>query len=137
MKAYDQSKLAEVYMTNEIDRRYGNKGLHATCVHPGGIETRISRHFGPEFVEQLLSDKELFKGFKSPEQGAATTVIAAVGKAWEDKGGKYLENCEEARRGEDDHSVFGRGWVSHTYDQKTEERLWSDSLKMVGMDDDM
>ena len=30
---------------------------------------------------------------KSPEQGAATTIWAAVGKQWEGKGGKFLEDC--------------------------------------------
>ena len=124
-------------MTNEVDRRYSSKGLHATCVHPGGIATRISRHFGPEFVDSLMSNEELVKTFKSPEQGAATTVIAAIGKEWENKGGKYVEDCEEAGRGKDDYDSFGYGWVSHTFDQKAEERLWKDSLKMVGISDDM
>ena len=136
LAAYAQSKTAELYMTNELDRRYGDKGLHATCVHPGGIETRISRHFGPKFVEQLMSDEGLVKTFKSPEQGAATTVIAAVGKEWENKGGKYIEDCAESLRGKDDHDSFGYGWVSHTYDRKTEGRLWKDSLNMVGISDD-
>lgn len=50
MVAYSQSKTASPYMTNEIDRRYGEKGLHATSVHPGGIGTKISRHLGEAFV---------------------------------------------------------------------------------------
>ncbi|KUJ08130.1 short-chain dehydrogenase/reductase-like protein [Mollisia scopiformis] len=135
--AYANSKLANVYMANELDRRYGLKGLHATSLNPGGIATNISRYVGREFVDQLMSNEKLVKFFKSPEQGAATTVVAAVGKEWEDKGGKYLEDCEEAERGEDDNDVFGVGWVRQTYDQENEGRLWKDSLKMVGVDEDM
>ena len=135
--AYPNSKLANVYMANELDRRYGHKGIHATSLHPGGIDTKISRHVGREFVEQILSDEKLVKILKSSEQGAATTVLAAVGKEWEHKGGKYLEDCEEARRGEDDNDVMGVGYVRQTYDPKKEERLWTDSLKIVGIDDDM
>lgn len=135
--AYANSKLAEIYMANEIDRRYGSQGLHATSLHPGGIVTDISRFIGPEFVAQIVSNEAIAKTLKSPQQGAATTVIAAVGKEWENRGGRYLEDCEEAKRGEDDHQVFGVGWVQQTYDPEQEQRLWKDSLKMVGMADDL
>ena len=135
--AYANSKLANIYMTNEMDRRYGRKGLHATSVHPGMIYTKISRHLGPEFAEQLAAIvRDFEKVLKSAEQGAATTVLAAVGRGWEDRGGKYLQNCEEAKRGTEDNSVFGYGYVQKTYDPNNEERLWKDSLKMVGVEDD-
>ncbi|KAH8703166.1 short-chain dehydrogenase/reductase-like protein [Talaromyces proteolyticus] len=131
--AYANSKLANIYMANEIDRRYGQQGLHATSLHPGGVNTNISRHLGSEFVAQIMSDEKLVQMLKTPEQGAATSVLAAVGKEWEDKGGKYLEDCEEAKRGEDDNDVFGAGYVRQTYDPVNEKRLWKDSLKMVGI----
>lgn len=134
--AYANSKLASVYLANEIDRRYGSKGLHATSLHPGGIATNISRHLSPEFKAFFTSNEALLKIFKSAEQGAATTVIAAVGREWENKGGKYLEDCEEAQQGKDDGNIFGAGYVSRTFDQKNEERLWKDSLKIVGVSTD-
>ena len=137
MLAYSQSKMANIYMANELDRRYGPKGLHATSLHPGGVDTRVSRHLGRDFVKQFTEDEHLSKVMKSAEQGAATTVVAAVGKEWEGTGGRYLEDCEEARRGEDDGNGLGSGFVRHTYDQNKEERLWKDSLRMVGMDNDM
>ncbi|KAI9045457.1 putative short-chain dehydrogenase/reductase [Aspergillus affinis] len=135
--AYANSKLAVIYMANEIDRRYGSKGLHATSLHPGAINTEISRNMGPGFVEAIMSSPVVLKILKSPEQGAATTVLASVGKEWENKGGKYLEDCQEAKRGEDDNQVFGLGYVRQTYDLKEEERLWKDSLKLVGVSDDL
>ena len=134
--AYANSKLASTYLANEIDRRYGSEGLHATSLHPGGIGTNISRHLGPEFVQYIMSNEAIVRFLKSPEQGAATTVLAAIGKEWENKGGKYLEDCEEARRGKDDNDTFGVGYVSQTYDQKNEERLWKDSLRIVGISTD-
>ncbi|KAF2797313.1 short-chain dehydrogenase/reductase-like protein [Melanomma pulvis-pyrius CBS 109.77] len=107
--AYANSKLANVYMASELDRRYGDAGLHATSLHPGAINTDLSRHLGSEFVAQIMSDDKILKIMKTPEQGAATTVLAAVGNEWEEKGGKYLEDCEEAKRGEDDNEAFGVG----------------------------
>lgn len=135
--AYANSKLANVYMANELDRRYGHSGLHATSLHPGAINTNLSRHVGSEFVEWIMSNEAIVKMLKSPEQGAATTVLAAVGKEWEDKGGKYLEDCAEAKRGTDDNNSFGVGYVRQTYDPINEKRLWEDSLKIVGIMDDM
>ncbi|KAH8601074.1 short-chain dehydrogenase/reductase-like protein [Bisporella sp. PMI_857] len=131
--AYANSKIANVYMANELDRRYGHMGLHVTSLHPGGITTNLPRHLGSEVLENIMSNAEIVKNLKSPEQGAATTVVAAVGKEWEGKGGRYLEDCEEARRGEDDGQLFGVGYVSQTYDPENEARLWKDSLNIVGV----
>lgn len=134
--AYASSKLANVYTANEIERRYGAGGLHGLSLHPGAIDSEISRHVGQEFVAKIMSNPDLISVLKSPEQGAATTILAAIGKEWEGKGGKYLEDCEEAQRGEDDGSNFSVGWVKQTYDPESEARLWKDSLKIVGVSDD-
>ena len=72
---------------------------------------------------------------KSPEQGAATTVYAAVGKEWEGKGGKYLEDCGVAGLCESDDSL-ALGHAKHAYNPDGEKRLWQDSGKMVGVEDD-
>jgi hypothetical protein len=90
----------------------------------------------PEFVEGLMANPYILKILKSAEQGAATTVWAAVGKEWENKGGKYLEDVREAERGEDDGQTFGVGWVKQTYNAEEEDRLWRDSLRIVGLEGD-
>jgi NAD(P)-dependent dehydrogenase (short-subunit alcohol dehydrogenase family) len=135
--AYGQSKAANVYMANEIDRRYGSKGLHATSLHPGAIDTPLGKFMDPKQVAAFKNNEASMRILKSLEQGAATTVAAAVGREWEDKGGKYLVDCAEAMRGEDDGSASGIGYVSHTYDPEMEAKLWQDSLEMVGLKDDI
>lgn len=136
--AYAQSKLAMIYMANEIERRYGQKGLHATSLHPGGVTTNISRNVSPEVVAMIIEKlKDGANVLKSAEQGAATTVVAAIGKEWETKGGKYLEDCAESQRGPDDYDGFGVGWARQMYDDENEARLWKDSLQMLGLQDDM
>lgn len=42
--AYGNSKTANIYMANEIERRYGSKGLHGLSVMPGGIRTSLQEH---------------------------------------------------------------------------------------------
>lgn len=136
MEAYAHSKLANIYMANEIERRYGSRGLHGLSAHPGVIRTEIARDMDPEVATHVQSDPKYLAMEVTAEEGAATTVIAAVGKAWEGKGGKYLEECEEAKPGPDDGDFFGLGWVKQTYDEQSEARLWRDSLKLVGVKDD-
>lgn len=131
--AYAQSKTANVYMTNEIERRYGASHLHANAVHPGLIGTPLMKHVDAATMEGWAQNEAVGRVMKSVEQGAATTVWAAVAKEWEDKGGRYLAEYEDAPEGEDDHSAEGVGFVPHTYDEEKEGRLWRDSLKMVGL----
>ncbi|KAK2669458.1 Short-chain dehydrogenase/reductase SDR [Fusarium oxysporum f. sp. vasinfectum] len=113
-KAYGQSKLAQIYMSNYIDRVYGPKGLHATSVMPGGIASNLQKHL-PE----------------APQQGAATTVLAAVGKEWEGKGGKYLENC---RPSTPQPLILGMmGYKDYIYVSEKENRTWELTLETLGL----
>ncbi|PVH69091.1 short-chain dehydrogenase/reductase-like protein [Cadophora sp. DSE1049] len=132
--SYGQSKTANIYMTNEIERRYGPKGLHANSVHPGMIATALMQYMDPAVIEHLKSDKTAYMKMKSPEQGAATTVWAAIGKEWEKKGGEYLAECGTTTL-DDNREITGVGYAAHAYDPEKEARLWKDSLKMVGLAD--
>jgi NAD(P)-dependent dehydrogenase (short-subunit alcohol dehydrogenase family) len=134
--AYGQAKTANLYMANEIERRYGSRGLHATSVHPGMIATGLMQHLDEAMVERIKKDDKAMKIAKSTEQGAATTVWAAIGKEWEDKGGEYLADCDRTTLGDDKHEVTGVGYAAHAYDAEREARLWKDSLEMVGLKDE-
>lgn len=137
--SYSQSKTANIYMANEIDRRYGQQGLHATSLMPGAIPSGISRHLDPKDVAEYNATEIMKKTMKSLEQGAATTVLAAIGKEFGNKGGVYLENCEVAglypSDRQLDHVANIPGYAVHAFDKEKEGRLWLDSLKMVGLDE--
>ncbi|RFU78616.1 alcohol dehydrogenase [Trichoderma arundinaceum] len=133
--SYAQSKTANIYMANEIERRYGSRGLHATSVHPGGVDTNLKQYIPPAQLQAARSNPLVLKIAKSPEQGAATTVWAAIGAEWEGKGGKYLSNCSVAPRGVDDGNMMSTDFVTHTYDAEKEARLWHDSIVMCGLDE--
>ncbi|KAM0253374.1 hypothetical protein ACHAQJ_007269 [Trichoderma viride] len=136
--AYGQSKTANVNMANEIERRYGARGLHALSLHPGAISTGLMRHVSEEETQAMIAQigPEILQTMKSPEQGAATQVWAAIGKEWEGKGGKYLADVAEAKPGPDDGDMASPLTASHTYNAAEEARLWKDSLKIVGLEDD-
>ncbi|KAE8166979.1 hypothetical protein BDV40DRAFT_313660 [Aspergillus tamarii] len=122
-KAYSQSKTAGIYMANELDRRYGSRGLRAYSVHPGMIATNLGQYLSTEQIEHL-------------EQGAATTVWAAVGRELEGKGGIFLAGCAEAVQDPEGTEDYVGTFVNHTYKPEDETRLWKDSLEMVGLADD-
>lgn len=132
--AYGQSKTANIYLANEIERRFGSRHLHATSVHPGIISTGLARHMPPDAFKGM---EHVYPTMKSVEQGAATTVWAAVGKAWENEGGKYLVNCAVAEPfAEGDDRFTSSGYAPWAYDVDSAKRLWSDSLKIVGLPDE-
>ncbi|KAH7115404.1 WW domain-containing oxidoreductase [Dactylonectria estremocensis] len=132
--AYGQSKTANIYMANEIERRYGSRHLHATSVQPGIVQTGLTQHMPPDAFKGM---EFLYPTMKSVEQGAATSVWAAVGKAWEHEGGKYLINCTVAEPyTEGDDKFIASGYAPYAYDVEKARRLWSDSLKLVGIRDE-
>lgn len=131
--AYGQSKTAGIWTANEIDRRYGSNGLHAFSVHPGGILTDLQRHLSDDAKSGLDSLKS---SFKSPQQGAATTVWAVIAKALEGQGGKYLEECQLSRLWTEADGQWGSGHATWAHDEVKEGKLWKESLELVGLKED-
>ncbi|MBV9841910.1 MAG: SDR family NAD(P)-dependent oxidoreductase [Sphingomonadaceae bacterium] len=89
MAAYGYAKTANILFGVEFDRRHRDRGVRATSLHPGGIQTELGRYRTPETTERLakfvadMSRREEEAGrapyrYKTLEQGAATTVWAAV-----------------------------------------------------------
>jgi NAD(P)-dependent dehydrogenase (short-subunit alcohol dehydrogenase family) len=128
-EAYARSKTANIYMANEIERRYGVKGIHAISAAPSLVATGIGRHIPQEVMMSHIGDKLHY--IQSIEQAASTSLLASVGKDFEGKGGVYLTNCSVAERGENDGESTSETYVSHTYSPLDEARLWNDSLNMV------
>lgn len=109
MTAYGQAKLANVLMARSLQRRYGDRGLVACALHPGTlITTDIGRHSA---VVGLLV--KLVSPFtRTPEQGAATTVWAAVHEPAAELAGRYLKDCRVDRSSDEaaDPAVADRVW---------------------------
>ncbi|KAJ4369503.1 hypothetical protein N0V86_009338 [Didymella sp. IMI 355093] len=130
--AYGQSKTANLYTASEIERRYGGKGVHAWSVHPGLIMTGLAKHVPSEMLESWAQNLEVGKVVKSVEQGAATTVWAAVARELEGNGGKYLENCQIAKPIQNERvEEWDPGYLPYAYDEEKEGLLWEKSLDLV------
>ena len=132
--AYGQSKTANIYFASEIQRRYGTNGIHGLSVHPGLIQTPLLRHIRDEpFAQEFIDNPETNDLWKSPEQGAATGVWAAVGKECNEMGGRYLEDCSEAKPFDPKSKFPGHapGYAAYAYDKVAAQKLWKDSLAMT------
>ncbi|SDW29437.1 NAD(P)-dependent dehydrogenase, short-chain alcohol dehydrogenase family [Arthrobacter sp. cf158] len=136
-RAYGQAKTANSLFAVELDRLGREFGVRAFAVHPGGIMTELQRHLPmEEMVAAGWMDAEgnLRDGFKTPEQGAATSVWAATSKALEGKGGVYCEDCDVAHP-TDKESPLARyqGVDAHAVDKDSARKLWELSAGMTGV----
>lgn len=139
--AYGRAKTANIWFANAIERRYAAHHLHAVSVHPGGIVegSGLNKFVGEKEKEAMFGDPMMQRTFKSTGQGAATQVWAAVGREWKGKGGRYLagmremESREVVAREEGMVEAANEGHAEWAFDEGGEERLWVDSLAMVGL----
>ncbi len=131
-EAYGQSKTANVLFAVALNRRLSGEGITANALMPGGIPTNLARHLAPggsdaPWLNEDGSVKEEYRGFfKTAEQGAATTVWAAVGAELEGVGGQYLEDCAVAPvlNPADAGEAGMSGVMPWAIDPDNAERLW-------------
>jgi NAD(P)-dependent dehydrogenase (short-subunit alcohol dehydrogenase family) len=130
--AYGQSKTANVLFAVEATRRWASDGITANALMPGGIATELQRHVGGSEYMQEAAERYRRAGsvLKTPEQGAATSVLLATWPDLDDIGGRYFEDCNEAevvdRRG-----TGMSGVAPYALDPANAERLWDLSLELI------
>ncbi len=132
--AYGQSKTANVLFAVEATRRWAADGITANALMPGGIWTALQRHVSDE--QKAEWDRMLAAGeltfMKTPEQGAATSVVLATSPAVEGIGGRYFEDCAEAPvLTESPADVSAPGVRDYAVDADVARRLWDVSLAML------
>jgi NAD(P)-dependent dehydrogenase (short-subunit alcohol dehydrogenase family) len=117
--AYGQSKTANILHAVEITHRWANDGIVANALHPGAIPTNLQRHTGG-----MLTPVEYQK---TPERGAATSVLLAVSPLLDGVGGRYFEDCNESPIVAD-YVAFTPGVAPFAMDRENARRLWDLSL---------
>ncbi|MEE8519838.1 MAG: SDR family oxidoreductase [Gemmatimonadota bacterium] len=118
MRAYGNSKLANILFTYELARRLDGSGVTANCLHPGVVRTRIGRNAPPLIWLFFLVMKPLLL---SPAKGAATTVYLATSPEVERVSGKYFVK------------QVPQPTAARTYTEETARRLWELSEKLADL----
>jgi NAD(P)-dependent dehydrogenase (short-subunit alcohol dehydrogenase family) len=141
--AYGQSKTANSLFAVELDKRGQPHGIRAFAVHPGGILTDLLRYmtdedlrpYGIYRVNGVITIPDVTKvpeRFKTVEQGAATTIWAAVSPQLNGKGGVYCEDCDIAAMVPAD-SKLNSGVRPWAVDKAAAEALWILSEKLTSV----
>ena len=131
--AYGQSKTANILFALELNKLYKARGIQAFALNPGAIMTNLQSVLSLEEQKSMGYFKEdgtLADFFKTVEQGAATTVYAALSPELDDPIGEYLEDCAITNVVNDDKSQFV-GRATHAADMNAAEQLWILSEKMT------
>ena len=118
IKAYGQSKLAQILFTRELARRLQGTGVTANCVHPGVVATNWGRRSAGPFGFVLKIGSPFMM---SPEKGAETSVYLASSPDVADVTGRYFVKKREASAS------------SEATDDAAAARLWEASLALSGL----
>jgi NAD(P)-dependent dehydrogenase (short-subunit alcohol dehydrogenase family) len=130
--AYGQSKTANILFAVGVGQRWADDGIVANSLMPGSIRTGLQRHIDPEWYERIREEVKDEMPPKSPEQGAATSVLLAASPLVEGVSGRYFENSGEAEVVPDRGGLGAKGVAAYALDGANAERLWDVSLELIG-----
>jgi NAD(P)-dependent dehydrogenase (short-subunit alcohol dehydrogenase family) len=127
--AYGQSKTANVLFAVDASKRWAGDGITANALMPGGIRTNLQRYVSDEELSRLraAAGGATLK-WKTPEQGAATSILVATSPLLDGVGGRYFEDCNEAETG----TLSARNGVAeYALDPDAAARLWQVSVQTL------
>ncbi|GAA1962997.1 SDR family NAD(P)-dependent oxidoreductase [Kitasatospora viridis] len=132
--AYAQSKTANSLFAVEATRRWASDGIVANAVNPGGVATGLQRNFTTQQRQSLDAAEAagVFR-YKTVQQGAATTMVAAVAPQFAHSGGHYLDDSREAYTVPNDADLahHPHGVKQWALDPALAERLWTVSTDLL------
>ncbi|WP_062206462.1 SDR family NAD(P)-dependent oxidoreductase [Demequina salsinemoris] len=132
--AYAQAKTANSLFAVEATRRWQADGIVANTVNPGGVATGLQRHFTPAQKASLeAAEAAGVFSYKTIEQGAATTMVAAIRPEFAHTGGHYLDDGQEAYTVPNDATLADHphGVKEWALDPELAERLWTVSANLI------
>jgi NAD(P)-dependent dehydrogenase (short-subunit alcohol dehydrogenase family) len=129
--AYGQSKTANVLFAVEVTKRWASDGITANALMPGGIRTALQRYVTDAELDRLRAQAGGGgPAWKTPEQGAATSVLVAAWPLLNGVGGRYFEDCNEAGLNQ---PGTRSGVAAYALDPEAAARLWRVSAEMLAL----
>ncbi|XP_026233715.1 retinol dehydrogenase 13-like [Anabas testudineus] len=120
--SYFQSKLANVLFGRELASRLQGTGVTVYSLHPGAIQTELGRHYFPSLpLWKRMLLVPLMMIFKSPWEGAQTTIYCAVDESVSNNSGLYYSDCAPKKA------------APQAQDDAAAKKLWDLSTSMVGL----
>ncbi|GIJ33286.1 SDR family NAD(P)-dependent oxidoreductase [Micromonospora sediminimaris] len=133
--AYGQSKTATVLFAVGVANRWADDGIVANAANPGYILTNLQRHLDDETMRAFgvldeAGNRVPLDYYKTPEQGASTSVLLAASPLVEGVTGRYFEDNQEAEVAPVPEEAEA-GVAPHALDPAAAERLWRYSEQAV------
>ncbi|XP_065152564.1 retinol dehydrogenase 14a [Paramisgurnus dabryanus] len=119
--AYSRSKLANLLFTLELSHKLEETGVTVNALTPGIVRTNLGRHVYIPMLVKPLFNLASWAFFKSPEEGAQTSIYLACSPDVEGVQGKCFANCQEEQL------------LDKATDEEVAKRLWDISEVLVGM----
>lgn len=107
-----------------IKDRWVDDGIVSNALNPGAIATNLQRHTGGLRTPEHLR--------KTPEEGAATSVLLAASPLVEGTNGRYFENCAEAPVVPNRPQLRLEGVAAYALDSANAQRLWEMTVGFLG-----
>lgn len=117
VKAYSQSKLANVLFTRELARRLKKRKITVNCCHPGAVATNMGVDRETGFGKTVTGMLKPF--FQTPAEGAETAVFLATDASVAHMTGGYFYRCKPAKSSK------------RSKDRKLAKRLYEFSEELV------
>ncbi|MET7375599.1 SDR family NAD(P)-dependent oxidoreductase [Micromonospora arida] len=134
--AYGQSKTATILFAVALARKWAADGITANALHPGSIMTNLQRHLDDAQLRWVGALDEqgnrlgVPPGWKTPQQGAATSVLLAASPEVEGVTGRYFEDANEAPVIAE--PTDGRsGVLPYALDHQNAAALWDETLRLL------
>lgn len=123
LRAYAQSKLANVLFCYEFDRRRRQANDPTIfAVQPGLVQTDIGLKGNTWLHSLAWKVRRKMSGNKTPAEGAATSIYLASEPGLAEQSGLYWDNCVPKKS------------YSSSYDKDEARILWETSEGMVGIE---
>jgi NAD(P)-dependent dehydrogenase (short-subunit alcohol dehydrogenase family) len=118
MKAYEQSKLANVLFTSVLAERLKSKNITVNSLHPGVVKTDIGKKGTPAYIRWFWS-MFTFLGGISVEDGAKTSIYLASSNEVKNVTGKYFDLCKVK-----EESALAK-------DKNLAKQLWAETERLI------
>jgi NAD(P)-dependent dehydrogenase (short-subunit alcohol dehydrogenase family) len=130
---YAHAKTAANLLTVGFNRRFADKGVTCNALTPGAVQTNLGRHVTiQDAIDMgwLKADGSTVEGImKTIDQGAATSVWVATAPELAGIGGRYFEDCQQARAFDPQNPI--KGVTDYSLDPVNADRLWEISETLV------
>ncbi|KAI1125516.1 hypothetical protein F5Y10DRAFT_246958 [Nemania abortiva] len=115
--AYSQSKTANILFTLYLQDHAAASKIMSYAVHPGGVISNLGREHEEDVAEAIAATS---KYWKNSDEGASTSLVAALDPSLDESSGLYLADCQ----------FFS--CADHAKDPVAAQRLWELSEELIG-----